>query len=82
MKQAMNFRLNPHTLNALRALEHLLHLTKTKIVEDAILRYAEEKNCRRSQFFSLAGSLSDEEADDLLRSIQQSKTRKELTETL
>ncbi|MCX7122967.1 MAG: hypothetical protein NTV32_04770 [Gammaproteobacteria bacterium] len=60
----------------------LLHRSKTRIVEEAILDYAEKNQVRRGGLFSLAGSLSESDADLMLSIVQQGKTRKELAEIL
>lgn len=80
MKQLVNFRFNQDVLLSLKALEDMLHQSKTQIVEEAILRYADEKKLRRSKLLALAGSMSDEEAVAMLGAIRESKTRKEIPE--
>jgi hypothetical protein len=77
MKQLINFRFDPRTIASLEALAKQLHYSKTRIVEEAILHYAEEKQIRRSGLFSLAGSIPDDEADSMLEAIRDSKNRKE-----
>ena len=78
MKQLVNSGFDQRTLASLVALEALLHRSKTRIVEEAILEYAEKKQVRRGGLFALAGSLSESDADLMLSVIQQGKNRKEL----
>jgi hypothetical protein len=77
MKQLMNFRFDPQVIASLEALAEHLHCSKTRIVEEAILRYAEKKQIQRSGLFSLAGSIPNDEADSMLEAIRNSKNRKE-----
>lgn len=78
MKQLVNFRFDQDVLSSLKALEGMLHQSKTQIVEEAILRYADEKKVRRSKLLALAGSLSNDEANTMLKVIHESKNRKEM----
>jgi len=82
MKQAVNFRFDPRVIIALNALEADLHYSKTQIVEEAILHFAEKNKIRRSGLFSLAGCLSEADGEDMLAAIKKSKNRKEGPEEL
>jgi hypothetical protein len=82
MKQLINFRFDARVLASLEVLAQHLQCSKTRIVEEAILRYAEEKQLKRSGLFSLAGSIPENDADDILNTIRDSKNRKEFPGTL
>ena len=64
MKRAINFRLDEVVLKTIAALAQELHTRKTDIVEQSILQFA--------------GTLSENDAEDLLQSIQRDKTTKDV----
>ena len=68
MKQLIKFRFDPRVIISLEMLSQHLHYSKTQIVEEAILRYAEEKQLRQSALLSLAGSIPDDECRHHARS--------------
>ena len=82
MKQLVNFRFDPRVIASLNALEQDLHYSRTRIVEEAILYFAEKNQIRRGGLFSLAGSISEDDTDAMLNAIKKSKNRKELIEKL
>lgn len=71
MKQAANFRLDSETVNLLTLLHEQLHLSKTEILERAVKRYAKAKLNKTSSLMKFAGSMSADNADELLEIIQQ-----------
>ena len=58
-------------------LANKLHISENEIVQKAINEYA-EKVKKKSRLMSFAGILSEKDADDLLRVIQESRTNKQL----
>ena len=78
MKQAINFRLNETVMKTIAALAQDLHTSKTDIVEQSVLQFAAKFNHKRNVLLQFAGTLSENEADDLLSAIQQDKTSKDV----
>ena len=78
MKQAMNFRLSQQANTVLSELTNRLQLSKTEIIERALMRYYERKKKQAvSPLMEFAGILSSKEADFLLESIHESRLSKE-----
>ncbi len=78
MKQAVNFRLEGATIVKIRTLAREFQVTKTELVERAILFFGEEMSGRRSQILRHAGVLSDDEAEGMLKNIRESRQGKDL----
>lgn len=66
MKRTVNFRLSNQATTILSLLSDSLELSKTEIVERALLRYFESNQSPISQF---AGILNNDDADAMLKSI-------------
>lgn len=78
MKQAINFRLEEVVLKTIAALAQDLHTSKTDIVEQSVLQFAAKVNYKKNKLLQFAGTLSENDADDLLNAIQQDKTSKDI----
>ena len=78
MKQPVNFRLEGGVIVKIRNLAQELQVTKTEVVERAILFFGEEMLEKRSRILRHAGVLADEDADEMLKSIRGSKRDKDL----
>ena len=78
MKQAINFRLEEVVLKTIAALAQDLHTSKTDIVEQSVLQFAAKVNHKKNKLLQFAGTLSENDADDLLNAIQQDKTSKDI----
>ena len=78
MKHAINFRLDEVVLKTIAALAQELHTSKTDIVEQSILQFAAKVNHKKNNLLQYAGTLSENDADDLLKSIQRDKTTKDV----
>lgn len=74
MKQAINFRLSKQAITVLSLLAESLELSKTEILERALQSYFELHNAEQhSPLMAFAGILSNEDADDMLKSIYNSR---------
>ncbi len=77
MKQAMNFRLSPKSVMTLTTLAENLHMTRTEVIEHALMRYYEGKlHQKASPLLSLFGSISDNDAKAMLKSIKEGRVNK------
>ncbi len=77
MKQAVNFRLNQQSILTLVELANTLNLSRTEIVERALMRYYERKLRKKlSPLLSLAGSIGDNDTKSMLSSIRKDKVNK------
>lgn len=76
MKQAMNFRLSMQTIAILTTLEQKMHASKTAVVEEALRYYAEKKMHAQSGLLDFAGVLNENDADEMLNTIQKNKHNK------
>lgn len=76
MKLPVNFRLSQHTIALLGLLTKRLHVSKTDILEQAIAHFAKKQLTKQAGFLQLAGSLDAEQADDMLKTIHQSRKSK------
>lgn len=77
MKQAVNFRLDQQSIHMLSLLSDELNLTRTEIIERALLRYYERKHKKKlSPLSKLAGSINDEDSKAMLDSINEDKMNK------
>lgn len=77
MKQAMNFRFTPQTISLLHQLEEELHLSKTAVLEQALISLAKKKlSAAPNPLLSFAGKMSEKDADSLLDSISSSRKNK------
>ncbi|HEX9971943.1 MAG TPA: hypothetical protein VGD14_07730 [bacterium] len=54
-----------------------LQVSEDKVVQQAVVEYA-EKIRKKKKLMSFAGILKDDEADDILQTIQKSRVDKEL----
>ena len=54
-----------------------LHVSEKKVVQQAIVDYA-EKVRKKKKLMSFAGILKEDEADEMLQTIQKSRVNKEL----
>ena len=78
MKQPMNFRLSNQANTVLTDLSNALQLSKTEIVERALMRYYKiKKKTPVSPLMQFAGTLSSDEADELLTSIHENRLSKD-----
>ncbi len=78
MKRAINFRLEEVVLKTIAALAQDLHTSKTDIVEQSVSQFAAKVNHKKNKLLQFAGTLSENDADDLLNAIQQDKTSKDV----
>ncbi len=78
MKHAINFRLEEVVLKTIAALAQDLQTSKTDIVEQSVLQFAAKINYKKNKLLQFAGTLSENDADDLLNAIQQDKTSKDI----
>lgn len=77
MKQAKNFRFTPKTIAVLHQLEEHLHLSKTAVLEQALLYYAKKKlSLNDNSLLQFAGKLSEKDADSMLESIKTNRKNK------
>lgn len=78
MKQIMSFRLNPQTIATLNMLEKKLNLSKTAILEQALLLFASKELSEQHEILKYVGIINSIEADTLLNDIQSSRRNKEI----
>jgi len=78
MKKPVNFRLNPQTVATLTLLSDKEKKSRTEIVENAIEIYSKEQSQKRNRLLQFAGSISNETADDLLKTIYSNRVNKEI----
>jgi predicted transcriptional regulator len=78
MRQASNFRLDETVINTINVLAKDLHMTKTNVIEEAVIQYAASLNTKRNALLQFAGSLGTSEADSILDSIQRDKNSKDI----
>ncbi|MFI3187000.1 MAG: hypothetical protein QX198_13590 [Methylococcaceae bacterium] len=78
MKQAINFRLDEVVLKTIAVLAQDLHTSKTDIVEQSVLQFAAKINHKKNKLLQFAGTLSEDDANDLLNVILQDKTTKDV----
>lgn len=77
MKQAMNFRFTPKTIAVLHQLEGHLHLSKTAVLEQALLYFAKKKlSLNDNVLLQFAGKISEKDADSMLKAIKKSRKNK------
>ena len=77
MKQAVNFRLTQQSILTLSTLANKLNMTRTEIIERALMRYYQRKLKQKpSPLLSLAGSINDDDSKSMLKSIKQDKINK------
>ncbi len=77
MKHAMNFRLSAQSVLTLTALAEDLHVTKTEVIEQALMRlYEKRRHQKPSPLLSLFGSINDEDAKSILNSIKEDRRNK------
>jgi hypothetical protein len=69
MKQPTNFRLSKQAIFVLFSLAKLLHISKTKVIEQALLNYAEKNMPTKSILLKYAGVLKKEDAEEILQYI-------------
>ena len=69
MKQPINFRLSKPAIFILFSLAKLLHISKTKVIEEALVNYAEKNMLSNSVLLKYAGILKKEDAEEMLQSI-------------
>lgn len=73
----MNFRLSPESVLTLTALAEDLHVTRTEVIEQALMRlYEKRRRQKPSPLLSLFGSISDDDAQAILKSIKADKRTK------
>lgn len=82
MKQMMSFRLNPQTIAALSMLEKKLNLSKTTILEQALLLFAAKELSEQSGILKYAGMINPAEADHLLNEIRSSRHNKKIEKNI
>jgi predicted transcriptional regulator len=78
MKQAINFRLDEVVLKTIAGLAKDLHTSKTAIVEQSVLQFAAKVNHKKNILLQFAGTLSENDAAELLNTIQQDKSSKDV----
>ena len=77
MKQAVNFRLSQQSILTLTTLANTLDLTRTQIIERALLRYYERKLKQKpSPLLALAGSINDDDTKSMLKCIKNDRVNK------
>jgi len=76
MKSPANFRLETETLDLISQLANQQQTTRTDIVESAIRAYARAKLEKKQRLMAFAGALAEQEADDMLDLIQQTRNDK------
>ena len=78
MKRAVNLRLEESVIITLNQLTEELHSTKTEIIEKAISLFSKQSNLQQNKLLDFAGKLSNNDADNMLKSINDSKDSKDL----
>lgn len=78
MKKIVNFSLDHKSVNLLSTLAAKYHVSKTKIMEEAIAMFAEKKSKQKSDIISFSGSLKEEEGLDILQTIQEDRRNKDV----
>lgn len=76
MKSPANFRLEAETLDLISQLANQQQTTRTDIVEHAIRAYARNKLEKKQRLMAFAGTLAEQEADNMLDVIQQTRNDK------
>jgi len=82
MKSAISLRLNDFTLVLLKDLSDLQQTTKTAIIEKAVQLYAQQQNILPHPLKEYAGALSENEANDWLNAIHESRCNQTRETTL
>ena len=77
MKKTVNLSLDHRVINLLSTLAAKNHVTKTKIMEEAIEMFAEKKLKQKSSIISFSGSLKKDEGLDMLNIIQSDRRNKD-----
>lgn len=76
MKQAVNFRFTPKTIAIIHQLEEQLHLSKTAVLEQALLYFAKKQLAlKNDSLLQFAGIISKEDADSMLQAIKDRKNK-------
>jgi predicted DNA-binding protein len=78
MKRLSNFRLESSTIFIVNHLSKELGISKTAVVEEAIKFYADKLQDKRNSILRFAGVITDDEADNMLESINNNKNSKNL----
>jgi len=77
MKRAVNLRLEEGIILTLNQLADELNTTKTEVVEKALKLFSKTKQKEQNNLLQFAGILKNNEANNLLDDIQNSKNSKE-----
>lgn len=78
MKQATNFRLDETVLKTIAVLSQDLNTSKTDIIERSVLQFARNHSKPKNALLQFAGSLAEDDAEQLLASIRNDKTSKDI----
>ena len=78
MKKPVNVSLNHKTINLLTSLAAKYHVPKTRIIEDAIKMFADNKSKEESDILRFGGSLEKEEGLCILDTIQKDRRNKNI----
>ena len=84
MKKPINFRLKNSIVDVLENLSRDLKMSKTQVVEIALIDYARKNKVEEHPLAKFSGVLKDEskELDSMLAKIKESKTSKDISVTL
>jgi len=77
MKRAVNLRLEESIILTLNQLANELNTTKTEVIEKALKLFAKKNKQKQNDLLQFAGILKNNEANNLLRDIQNNKNSKE-----
>lgn len=78
MKKTVNLSLDHRIINLLSTLAAKYHVSRTKIMEEAIEMFAEKKSKQKSDIMSFSGSLKEEEGLNILQTIQEDRRNKDV----
>ncbi|RBQ31612.1 hypothetical protein CRU92_05200 [Arcobacter sp. FW59] len=79
MKKIVNVRLDENILITLEKLSKELNTTKTDIIEKSIKFFSKQKNQKQDNLLKFAGILEDKQAEEMLKSISNSKNSKDFS---
>ena len=75
MKQSMQFRFFPETMVLITQMAKAMHLNNTRIVELEIKEFSQH-NMPNKNLLKYSGTLSEDDAEDMLKVIKKSKKNK------
>ena len=78
MKKSVCFRLDEKTIGIISNLSKKLNITMTEVVERALEEYMKKFSKEKNELLKYAGTLSSEEANEMLKAIEEGRVNKEL----